>query len=363
MNCKKCKREIPDDAIFCCYCGRKILNDRKTRNRANGTGSVWKIAGNRWKGQKVLYYYTGKDGKRKKKTSTRTFDKKTDAIQFADSLEKPETVFVTLDDLYEVFIQSKKYDRLSNSQKDKLRYAWDKLQPIQFMKISDLTIDKMQETINCATKTYYPARDMKVLLSHLYTIAIQRQQETINKSEYIELPDAPKAKREVFTVQERSILWVDYAGKLHNEFTGYILIMIYTGMRVGELFGIEKKNVHLKEHYMIGGEKTAAGRDREIPISNVIYPIVKHFYDKGKTKLIHKNKWDFYDDYKTTLKRLGIRPLPPQTCRHTYFTMLAQNNVHPALIAAMGGHAQYETAIDNYNRLPLIDKITAVNKI
>lgn len=367
--CNKCKREIPDDAIYCCYCGRKLAGEQKAKSRANGTGSVWKTADGRWKGQKVLYYYKGKNGKRQKKTSTQTFDKKTDALQFVGSSDKTETASSTLNDLHEIFTASKKHDKLSDSQKDKLRYAWDKLQPIQFVKISELDIDRMQEVINDAAKTYYPARDMKVLLSHLYTIAIQRQQETINKSEYIELPDAPKAKRQAFTEEEIAALWDDYNGQNKDgptephKFTGYILTMVYTGMRIGELFGIEKENVHLSDHYMIGGEKTAAGRDREIPISSLIAPIVEYFYNAGKTKLVHRNLWGFYDDYKATLKRLGIRDLPPQTCRHTYFTMLAQNNVHPALIAAMGGHAQYETAIDNYNRLPLADKIAAVNKI
>ena len=40
--------------------------------------------------------------------------------------------------------------------------------------------------------------------------------------------------------------------------------MIYTGMRIGELFGLRTENVH--ETYVIGGEKTKAGRNRIIPI-------------------------------------------------------------------------------------------------
>lgn len=370
MRCKKCKKEIEDDSVYCRFCGVKQAAERTKKSRANGTGSVWKTKDNRWKAQIVLYYYKDNNGKKQKKTSTKTFDRKTDALFFANgSKESDETAVVKLNDLYEIFTQSKKYDRLSKSQQDKMRFAWNKMQPIQFENLADLSIELMQETIDNAAKTYYPARDMKVLLSHLFTLAIQRQQETINKSEYIELPDAPKAKRQVFTEEEIAALWDDYNGQCPegpaeaHKFTGYIIIMAYTGMRIGELFGIKKVNVHLEEHYMIGGEKTEAGRDREIPISTLIAPIVEYYYNIGKTKLVHRNIDNFYDDYWETLARLNIRHLPPQTCRHTYFTRLAQNNVHPALIAAMGGHAQYETAIDNYNRLPLADKIAAVNKI
>lgn len=325
MNCKKCKKEIPEESIYCMWCGAKQVAEKKTKRRANGTRTVFKTPDGNWKAQKVLYYYNDKDGNRKKKTQTRKFNRKTDALKFVGTEKEEFCNSQTLTDLYEIFKETKKYEKLSKSQQDKLKFTWDKMKEIQFTKISDLTIDKMQEVIDKAAKTYYPARDMKVLLSHLYTVAIKRQQETINKSEYIELPDAPKAKRQVFTEEDIAKLWDDYNGQRPDgttdahELTGYVLIMVYTGMRIGELFGIEKVNVHLSESYMIGGEKTDAGRDREIPISSIIESVVKHFYDKGKTKLIHKNKWDFYDDYWDTLKRLDIRPVPPQTCRHTYF--------------------------------------------
>lgn len=369
MKCFHCKREIPDDAVFCCYCGSKLVREKKRKSRANGTGTVFQLPNKKWKAQVVLYYYVGKDGKRKKKTQSQTFDKKSDALKAVGKEPDEDSELPTLNDLYEIFKSTRQYDKLSSSQKDKLCYAWNRMKEVQFTKIADLTLDQMQEVVNRHTDTYYPARDMKVLLSHLYEMAMRRKKETINMSKYIELPDPPKAKRQVFGETDIAKFWDDYNGQTPegpvkpHEFTGYILIMNYTGMRIGELYKIEKVNVHLKDHYMVGGEKTQAGIDREIPISSLIEPIVKHFYDKGKTKLVHKNIWGFYDEYWDTLKRLGIRKLPPQTCRHTYFTRLAENKVHPALIAAMGGHAEYKTAIDNYNRMPLEDKIAAVNTI
>ena len=43
-----------------------------------------------------------------------------------------------------------------------------------------------------------------------------------------------------------------------------VLMLIYTGMRIGELFGLRTADCH--GDYVIGGEKTAAGRNRVIPI-------------------------------------------------------------------------------------------------
>ena len=44
MLCRKCRRELPGDAIYCCYCGVKQSIDRKTKAKGNGLGSVYKRA-------------------------------------------------------------------------------------------------------------------------------------------------------------------------------------------------------------------------------------------------------------------------------------------------------------------------------
>ena len=49
-NCIKCKAELPPGALFCPACGKKQTADtRKHRKRANGTGNISKLSGNRSK--------------------------------------------------------------------------------------------------------------------------------------------------------------------------------------------------------------------------------------------------------------------------------------------------------------------------
>lgn len=366
----KCKSKLPIEAKYCLFCGQDQDKKSSKKKRGNGQGSVFKLKNGKYRAEVVKGYYH-EDGKLKKWTIARSYDKKKDAVEALTMLKNMDrqTKLPTVYELYQNFTSSRKYDKLSKSQKDKLKYAWNRMKKIHYKTIDTLQLPDMQRVIDETTSTYYPAKDMKVLFSHLFTLAIKLEKATLNRAQYIELPEQPSAKRQVFDETEIAKFWDDYNGQNPegcaepHEFTGYILIMIYTGMRIGELYGILKENVYLDEQYMIGGEKTEAGKDREIPISDVILPIVNHFYKKGKSKLIHMGLDKFYEIYKETIQRLEVRDYPPHTCRHTYFTLLAQNGVHPSIIAAVGGHAQYETAIDHYNRISVKEKLKAVNKI
>ena len=43
MDCRKCSRALPEDAVYCCYCGvKQLLAKKKATKRSNGTGSVRK---------------------------------------------------------------------------------------------------------------------------------------------------------------------------------------------------------------------------------------------------------------------------------------------------------------------------------
>ena len=307
----------------------------------------------------MCYYLDG--GKVKRKRKTKVFDKKKDAIAFLPELKdyRPEKK-ITLLELYKIYENSKPYDRLSTSQRSKLSRAWKRLSPLHTENIVTLTIDQMQECIDGAVSTYYPARDMKVMLSHLYNTAIKREYVPYNKTEYLELPEMATKKRDAWTSQEMDTLWSAYENG--NEFVGYVLIMIYAGLRFGELRQIRKENVHLDEKYAIGGIKTEAGIDREIAFADKIMPIVTRFYNKGKSKLLEMNDNRFYNDYHVMTKRLGIRDLPPHCCRHTYFTRLASEGVQPAIITQSGGHKDLSVTM-TYIHIPLADKLAAVNKI
>lgn len=364
MLCVKCKREIPDDFAFCNFCGAsQAKKPRAKKKRGNGQGTVFPSKSGGWIAMVVVGWYNDEEGKRHKKTKSKTFAKRTDAINGLPALkavyEKPKDM--TLHDLQALYVGGKDYKDLSKSQRDKLGFAWNRWKAFEFRGIQTLTVSDMEMMIEQQTVSYYPARDMKVMLSHLYSIAIKREILQYNKTEYVDIPfDAPKAKRESWTQEEVDALWKDYET---HAFTAYILIMCYAGLRYGELSTIYLENIHLDESYMIGGIKSEAGINREIPIHDRIKPLIEKIMSRRKRKLLEMNEDTFYDSYWEVIDRTGLRRLPPHTCRHFFFSRMTSAGVQGGIIAEVGGHANYLTTLKNYVRIPLADKISSVNKI
>lgn len=363
MPCRKCERELPDSAAFCPYCGKRTTPvPRKSRQKPNGTGTVYPRNG-KWVASHVVGWYRTEEGVLRKKTINRTFVKKSDAINALPTLKaaykpvKPKTLY----ELYQEYMKTKDYENLSKSQRQKMGYAWVRWEPMGVISIADLTVSAIEDQIIEKTKSYYPAHDMKVLLSHLYKLAIKQEIVSHNKTEDIDLPyDAPKAKRECWTKAEIDALWDDYKS---HPFTGYLLIMCYSGLRLGELSTIRLENIHLDENYMIGGIKTEAGIDREIPISAKIKPVIQTLMKGRKVKLLEMGENQFYEAYWATVERAGLRHLPPHTCRHYFFSRMTAAGVQGGIIAEVGGHANYLTTLKNYVRIPLKDKLAAVDKV
>ena len=40
MICKKCKKQIPDDSNFCCYCGKSVIPEPRKKKNLNGYGNI-----------------------------------------------------------------------------------------------------------------------------------------------------------------------------------------------------------------------------------------------------------------------------------------------------------------------------------
>ena len=363
MICRKCKRAIPDESAFCNICGAKQTIAPHPKKRGNGQGTVSKLPSGKWQAIVTLGYYTDAKGKRHRRKKTKVFVKKSDAIAALPSLKgtvaHPKDV--PLRTLYDQYTNSTEYKNLSRSLRHRYELAWVRWKPIEFTGISVLTVADIEAQIKKQATSFNTAFDMQVLLSHLYKLAIKQEIIQYNKCTSVDLPyQKPAPKRQVWTDKEVDAFWValpDYP------IMAPVLIMCYAGLRFGEISTIKLSDIHLDEGYMIGGIKSEAGIDRQIPIHTRIRPLIEQAMRTNKFRLYEFSQQQFYGQYYKALSAINVRALPPHTCRHYFFSRLTAAGVQGGIIAEVGGHADYNTTIKNYVRISLADKIAAVNQI
>ena len=358
MQCIKCKKDIPDGSAFCNHCGKKqIAEKRRSRKRANGQGSVIKLSGNRSKPYAVVLPATYDSEGNKKQSYYGYYATKTEALNALNSAISggvTDRINMTLSDIYAEWSEGA-YKDLSNKSIKAYETAYKHLEPLHDNKMRDVKANAVQEIIDALGKPE-GGKKIRVLFSQLCKYAMSQDIITLNYSQFIKIRAGEKAEKEIFTPEE--IKKLRYAADM-SDTAKIILLMIYTGTRIGEITSIKHDNVHLDidTPYMIGGIKTEAGKNRIIPIHPDIVGYVEYFYNKNIDKkylLVNEagRKLDSDNfrkrDYYPLLVDLEIKPKNPHCTRHTYTSMLHASGAKEENIIKLVGHTDFRTTTENY---------------
>lgn len=348
----------------------------------NGYGSVYKLPGNRRKPWAVRITVSRKEDKSGamhwKYKYLGYYESQADAlVALAHFNENPYDLDANKVTFAEVFEKwsAEHYPKVSQSNVHGYNASFKLCDSIKNMKFNDIRKSHLQGAIDSSGKNYPTLRKAKVLFNMLYKFAMENDICSKDYSQYIDIvqyreQNPNSIDRIPFTEQEIEIIW-KWSDK--NEYVSIILMMIFSGVRIGELRELKKENVHLDERYFyIEKSKTPAGV-RNVPIAKKVLPFFQFWMNKeSKCDFLITTREGryFYDrNYRDSywsplMKEMGLTgEHKPHDTRHTCVSMLTQKGIDERLIKKIVGHAgkgvteQVYTHIEMKQLLEVIDMI------
>ena len=267
----------------------------------------------------------------------------------------------------------------------------NKIKPTDIMKFYDL-LEKDTQLVrkkgNNGSKTKKPLSGKTILEHHrllraMLHKAVYWQLIVANPAERVQPPKARKPKRRSYDDEQTKIL-LENLELLPNEDTKYkvaIILTVFTGVRLGELMGLEWQDVDFKNGIISINRSSQYLADmgvftkvpktessiREIAIPEFIVSLLEEY------KLWYEEQKSIYSELWTNSDRLFVqadgKPMHPSTIskwfvkyvgtiglpvinfhglRHTNASLLVAQNIDIAVISARLGHAQISTTLDFY---------------
>ena len=267
----------------------------------------------------------------------------------------------------------------------------NKIKPTDIMKFYDL-LEKDTQLVrkkgNNGIKTKKPLSSKTILEHHrllraMLHKAVYWQLIVANPAERVQAPKAKKPKRRSYDDEQTKIL-LENLELLSVEDTKYkvaIILTIFTGVRLGELMGLEWQDIDFKNGIISINRSSQYLSDmgvftktpktessiREIAIPEFIISLLEEY------KLWYEEQKSIYGELWTNSDRLFVqadgKPMHPSSIskwfvkyvstiglpvinfhglRHTNASLLVAQNVDIAVVSARLGHAQISTTLDFY---------------
>ncbi|MEG1845984.1 MAG: tyrosine-type recombinase/integrase, partial [Oscillospiraceae bacterium] len=254
----------------------------------------------------------------------------------------------------------RKFEEISKSNVNGYQASYKLCSAIYNTKFTELKLSHLQGVVDVSDRNYPTLKKLKILFNQLFDYAVMN--EIIGKDkhivEYVNIGKAVKSDKHYrFTDSEIGTMW---RWSDNNEYIQVMLMLIYSGVRPGELFNVKRLNVNLEEKsfYIEKGKNDNAAR--KVPIHERVLPFYKQWMQKdteylitqlnGKKILFDTNHGQYTESYwKPLLINMGlleykndkeeVRTHTPDDTRHTFTTMWKEKKLDEAMRRKIQGHS------------------------
>lgn len=376
MECVKCKKQIPDGALYCPWCGKKqAITKRRASKRPNGTGSAYQ-RGKTWTAAVTIGYelIEQEDGSVKRVARKETkggFPSRTKALEACASLGKRTKAAIKIPNFigaYEAWEKEYLTKKRTKSTLNCYRAAKKYFKDIYYFGFQEIGLEDLQQCVDECPNGRRTRENMKALASLMYKYALPRHWTDMNYANYIapggeEGGTYPAFSKDQVETIRRSVGKVAHADVIY--------CLIYTGFRPTEMLGLRKEDYREENGiaYLVAGIKTEAGKGRAVTISPKIRDIIADRIKSEREYIFPKDDGTpmtakyFRDNYfYPALSEMGIQDVPtekkpavyvPYSCRHTFSNFLKNAQGADKDKAALIGHEDYETTKRMYQSAEL----------
>lgn len=341
----------------------------------SGYGSIIKLKGNRRRPYQVRVTQGWTNDGKQVYAYLGYYAKKEEAcIALSEYNSSPYDITketITFSEVYKKW-SNEHFTKVSDSSIERYGNAYRKYcKSLYKMRFKDIRLTHLQGVIDECGMRHPTKSCIKTLFNVLYTFAMKNDIVEKDYAQYVDIGTVEeKYDRRPFNKEEIEKLF-QYVDQI--DYIDTILIMIYTGLRIGELLDIKIENVHLEERYMTGGLKTKAGKNRIIPINKKIEPFIRKYYEKNKdnTYLVTNsfNKQMKYSNYRrekwdNIMEKMQFdTEHRPHDARHTFASLMDSAGANKLCIKRIMGHSSPDITDRVYTHKTIQELIQAIDMI
>ncbi len=235
-------------------------------------------------------------------------------------------------------------------------------------KMNDFILNKMQ-TGKLREKGGLSAKSVRDIMTVFRSISMYAEREYGIRSVHFTMPKTEQKKMEVLNADERRRL-EQYLISVPNLTHASILLCMFTGLRVGELCGLQWRDINIKSctisvnrtiqrvnhnghsEVVIGTPKSRSSV-RTIPMPQFMAEYLEKYKSEDEVYLVTGKRKPteprtMQNRFHAILKEAGVREVNFHMLRHTYATVCVEHVFDAKTLSELLGHADASIALNRY---------------